>query len=350
MKPRIRRAIRNGFTLVELLVVIAIIGILVALLLPAIQAAREAARRAQCSNNLKNIGLACLVYHDSAKHLPYSISNRPEDRDRKCAWIGPTNGKMATVNGGPGYNGKGWQVEILPPMEETALHDIITQGLKDSPGDFLISGPGAGRGMGAPSMRPYLAQQMPWLSCPSDASAQPSKEQWYWTFGTNITVGTTCYKGVVGDPAMASAGCQSTDYPLPDAGSKPDCHNTADCNGLLWRGTYFEPIKISRVTDGTSKTFMVGESIVEEDHHSAAFFADGDWSTCGVPLNNLVTDKSTLKSFPGWALARGFKSRHPGGAQFVMADASVHFVQEDLAHDIYRGLGTRDGGEVVTID
>ncbi len=70
---------RGGFTLVELLVVIAIIGILVALLLPAIQAAREAARRASCSNNIKNIGLACVNYHDTIKHLPFSISYKPED-------------------------------------------------------------------------------------------------------------------------------------------------------------------------------------------------------------------------------------------------------------------------------
>src|SRR3954454_4814272 len=96
-----------AFTLVELLVVIAIIGILVALLLPAIQAAREAARRMSCSNNVHNIGLACLNFHDSSKHLPMNIGQWSEDKTRSFAWIGPTGGKMAVANGGPGYNGKG---------------------------------------------------------------------------------------------------------------------------------------------------------------------------------------------------------------------------------------------------
>ena len=108
----------RGFTLVELLVVIAIIGVLVALLLPAIQAAREAARRTQCANNLKNIALACINVHDTKEHLPYSVSMWDEDRDRSGVWIGPTGGKMHPNNGGPGYNGKGWTVDILPAMEE----------------------------------------------------------------------------------------------------------------------------------------------------------------------------------------------------------------------------------------
>ena len=128
--------------------VIAIIGILVALLLPAVQAAREAARRIQCSNNLHNIGLACITYHDSAKHLPISIPQWKEDRKRNGQddSLRRYKGKMHPDNGGPGYNGKGWIVDILPQMEEMAMYDAIKKGLEDSPAKhFSITGPVAGQ-------------------------------------------------------------------------------------------------------------------------------------------------------------------------------------------------------------
>jgi prepilin-type N-terminal cleavage/methylation domain-containing protein/prepilin-type processing-associated H-X9-DG protein len=356
---------RRAFTLVELLVVIAIIGILVALLLPAVQAAREAARRMSCSNNLHNIGLACLNYNEASKHLPYSISYKPEDRLRvnctsAASWIGPSGGKMAVSNGGPGYNAKGWIVDILPAMEETSLSDAITQGLKAYPGDFTISGPGAGKGMGAPTFRSMLEQQLTWLSCPSDPSAKPSTEQWLEplpsSVSSRITVATTCYKGVIGDPVINSKGCETAsppgDSPFPNFGSHPDCHNTADCNGLLWRGSYLNPVSFRKITDGASKTFMVGECVVEQDYHSAALFADGDWASCGIPLNYFILppDEAQIKSAPQWQAARGFKSLHPGGAHFVMADGSVHFVTESTDNTIYRGLGTRNGGETVNVE
>jgi len=165
---------RDAFTLVELLVVIAIIGILVALLLPAIQAAREAARRASCANSIKNIGLACINYSDTAKHIPGDISMWAEDFDRNRVWIGPNGGIQGVSNGGPGHNGKGWIVDILPAMEEQASFDTITQALKATPGDFIVRTT-TGGGMGLPAMRSIMGTQLPWLSCPSDASAKPSE-------------------------------------------------------------------------------------------------------------------------------------------------------------------------------
>jgi prepilin-type N-terminal cleavage/methylation domain-containing protein len=345
---------RRAFTLVELLVVIAIIGILVALLLPAVQAAREAARRMSCSNNLHNIGLACVNVHDTVRHLPISIGQWHEDWSRTKVWIGPPNGKMDVGNGGPGYNGKGWIVDILPPMEETALSDSIAKALKDYKGDFPqgITGPG-GNGMAAPTIRAMLGQQLSWLSCPSDPSAKPSTDQWWWSVSGKVTIATTCYKGVIGDTVITSTGSGGAmDTPFPNLGSTPDCHNTAECNGLIWRNTYFNPLNLKKVTDGTSKTFMVGECVVEQDYHSAAFFADGDWATCGNPLNYFITpaDVTQIKSAPQWQAARGFKSLHPGGAHFVMADGSVHFVNEGIDHTIYRGLSTRNGGETVSVE
>jgi prepilin-type N-terminal cleavage/methylation domain-containing protein/prepilin-type processing-associated H-X9-DG protein len=354
---------RQAFTLVELLVVIAIIGILVALLLPAVQAAREAARRMSCSNNLKNIGLACLNYHDGNNHLPYSVSYKPEDRKRvdctnPASWMGPPGGKQAISNGGLGYNAKGWEVDILPQIEESALSDTILLGLKTNPGDFAITGPGAGKGMGSPSIRTAIAQQLSWLTCPSDSSAQPSTQQYLEPLADSvagkITVGTTCYKGVIGDPVINSKGCETASPPgdsnFASFGSHPDCHNTADCNGLLWRGNYLNPVSFRKITDGSSKTFMVGESVVWQSYHSAALFADGDWASCGIPLNFFVPNATYETRQNWWQDARGFKSMHPGGAHFVMADGSVHFVNESIDGAIYRGLATRNGGETVSVE
>src|SRR6476659_8352671 len=202
-------------------------------------------------------------------------------------------------------------------------------------------------------MRALLAVQPPWLSCPSDPSAQPSTTQWYWTFSGKVATATTSYKGVLGDSVITSGGSGGPmDTPFPNLGSTPDCHNTAECNGLIWRATYFNPISVKKIVDGTSKTFLVGECVVSQDYHSAAFFADGDWATCGNPLNYFIypDDETNIKSAPNWQAARGFKSLHAGGAHFVMSDGSVHFVTENIDHTIYRGLATRNGNETVNVE
>jgi prepilin-type processing-associated H-X9-DG protein len=91
--------------------------------------------------------------------------------------------------------------------------------------------------------------------------------------------------------------------------------------------------------------------VVSQCYHSAALFADGDWATCGNPLNYLIVpeQESLIKPPPFWMAARGFKSMHPGGAHFVMADGSVHFITDGIDHNLYRGLSTRNGGETGNI-
>jgi prepilin-type N-terminal cleavage/methylation domain-containing protein len=357
--PRAARAAnptgsRGGFTLVELLVVIAIIGVLVALLLPAVQAAREAARRMSCSNNLKNIGLACLNFEGINKHMPITISQWEEDFSLAGTWIGPPGGKMSTANGGPGYSGKGWIVDILPQMEQQSMHDGIMAGLATPKGQKKFAARGTnGNGMGIPEIRPYLQQQLDWLSCPSDESARPSVDQWYWDNSMTEGIATTSYKGVIGDSAICGNDARGQTSPSScttahaNFGSLPDCHNTAECNGMLWRGSYFSPVTLQSATDGLSNTMVVGEAVVSQDFHSAAFFSDGDWATAGIPPNYFVIggDDDEIK-FNQWYNVRGFKSQHPGGVQFVHGDGSVHFVAESIDAFVYRALATRNGGEV----
>jgi prepilin-type processing-associated H-X9-DG protein len=163
-------------------------------------------------------------------------------------------------------------------------------------------------------------------------------------FSGRVTTATTSHKGCLGDSVIGS-GLGSDVGPFPGFGSQPDCHNTVECNGLIWRGTYFSPIPIRKITDGTSKTFLMGDGVVEQDYHSAAFYADGSWASCGIPLNYFVPN-ATYETKPNWwREARGFKSLHPGGVHFVMADGSVQFISEGIDHYVYRGFATRNGGE-----
>lgn len=333
---------RRAFTLVELLVVIAIIGILVALLLPAIQAAREAARRISCSNTLHNMGLAVLNFENAKKRLPYSISYKPEEFETPDAnWIGPPNGTLDQSYGGPGYSGRGWMVEILPQMEEQAMSDAIQAALKTADGKTNWQGPNNGKGMAVPAIRSYLETQLPWLSCPSDPSAIASDKQFHWR---PKLIATSSYKGVLGDHVIWPG---STSH---KSGTPEDCHNNLNrnkgCNGLFWRDAYYFEIKLKDITDGQSKTFMIGEGVASQDYHSAAFFSDGDWASCNIPLNFFLQPETEVANL--WYEVRGFRSLHPGGAQFALADGSVQFFQDGVDHNIYRAMATRNGGEIVS--
>ena len=349
MNPTRRSPWSRGFTPVELLVVIAIIGVLVPLLLPAVQAAREAARRMSCSNNLKNLGLAVLTYESARGYLPNSHDYAPEEfsEPEKTNWVGPPGGKLAPSNGGPGYSGKGWIVEILPQIEQQAMHDTIIQALRANvniaKGQFRSPKPGSskGAGMSLPEIRPLMSNQLPILTCPSDPSSTLSEQIFHWI---GVPVATTSYKGVLGDNVVWPSATIHTD------GTYPDCHNNVSgCNGLLWRTAYFEPVKLKQVTDGLSNTFMVGESVVSQDFHSAAYFSDGDWASCNALLNYFIPADDATRVENEWYNQRGFRSLHPGGVQFVMADGSVHFIIEGIEHRVYRALATRNLGETISL-
>jgi prepilin-type N-terminal cleavage/methylation domain-containing protein/prepilin-type processing-associated H-X9-DG protein len=343
---------RVGFTLVELLVVIAIIGVLVALLLPAVQAAREAARRMQCNNNLKQLSLAVLTSADARQgRLPISISQFAEDRSLNGDWI-PGNGNPSVndpARGGPGFLGKGWIVDVLPFIEQQAMHQRLETQMKAD--KSFGAKPTRGLGLGHISVRDITGAQHSFLTCPSDQSAVSSPDLWYWE---EVPTGSTNYKGCIGDTAMTdgkSTGSTSVTTIPPNFGRLPDCHNTAECNGLFGRNTSVVPVELKSITDGQSNTFMIGENLISQDYHSAAFFSDGDFATCGIPLNYFVPEQdiTVMKQAINWIPGRGFKSLHPSGANLSMADGSVHFVSESIDGAIYRGLATRALDETVQL-
>jgi len=344
--------VRRGFTLVELLVVIAIIGILVALLLPAIQAAREAARRASCSNNLKNLGLGVLNHLDVMKHFPVSMGNPldannfPNDRRPQPS--------------------VGWIVNVLPQVEEQALYDQFRAGGAFD-GDMTIglcSSPRPDRGLtslkNGISVPELMKTQLSILQCPSDSSVKQltDKQQQF----NGCLVAMTDYKGVIDDTWInLEFSVFSNDTPpeyksgnyrepiLPSQGITRDCHRDTRCRGILFRQSFRKPVKIAKVTDGTSKTLMIGEDVVEFNiQHSAAFYSNGSVCSCNTPLNYGMNQNPEIFSNATWFDAQGFRSRHPGGVHFCLVDGSVRFIVDSIDNLFYRTSCTRDGGEVVT--
>jgi len=311
LRTRSSRHPPSGFTLVEALVTIAIIGMLIAILLPAVQMVREAARRIQCQNNLKQLGLAVHNHHSIHKKLPISVSPFLEG---PCPW--------------PERDGRGWILTLLPFLEQQALHDQFSQVFG---GDFL-----SGAGLRSPVVRRAMQTQLPALQCPSDASVRVlSDSQWQWE---GIGVALTSYKGVIGDNRMGGA---LSMHP----GSEPDCISTGDCPGLFYRLTYQKPVRLGQIRDGTSRTLMVGEDVPQHNAHSTAYYANGDYASCHAPLNFFPNPPRPR----AWWDVMSFRSRHPGGASFCLADGSVRFLSQSIDYSLYRALSTKAGGEPVQV-
>lgn len=350
---------RRAFTLVELLVVIAIIGILVALLLPAVQAARESARRAQCTNNIKNIALATLVYHDVQKHFPVDEDLYDDPPDQ----IDLNNGRWISQPADPirdagKLSGAGWIVEVLPQLEEQAIYDRFKPFLdKKWPGVQL------GLNASNPELRAALAAQPPVLMCASDQFPGPRQDQFPFSTATQVPgapvmVAITCYKGNAGDTAFVNSddvppfntpiGYWSGGAEYIWSGKKMDCHYGIDCFGVFWRYTYQKGgVKIKEITDGTSKTFLIGEAS-PVDGNSAAWSSDDDWATAGIGINfDWEKYAACVPAGSCWWNMRGFRSSHPGGVNFTLADGSVRFIPDAIDHPLFRALSTRKKGELM---
>jgi len=311
-----RTKTRAAFTLVELLVVITIIGILIALLLPAVQNAREAGRLVDCRTKLKQLATACLAYESAYRHFPVSH-----------AYDHPSDDPISKTAPVEKQTGQGWIIGILPHIEQMPLYTLFEPGFT---GHMSPTG-----GIQRPECRAAMKMQLPVLICPSDASAMYfSSTQYQWN---GIPVALTNYKGVIGDTRMGSG------LSIHE-GRMPDCHRTRDCPGVFWRHSYLNPVRDRAFTDGMSNTLLVGEDVPEFNAHSVAFYANGDYSSCHAPLNyNPDPPTPTL-----WPNVMSFRSRHPHGANFCLADGSARFFSEDIDHMLYRALSTKGGGEIAS--
>ncbi len=303
------RSPKFGFTLVELLVVIAIIGILIALLLPAVQSAREAARRMQCSNNLKQIGLALHNYHTAHKTLPYG------------------------ANFGQG-TGATWAAMILPYLEQQNVYDAF---------DFTLPVWHAQNEQAVQSVIPAYI-------CPSDPAAgeplqggriqtgsrNPGKSMglWYPTSMGPTRDGT--------NPSVSCVFCQH------GVGSFC-CANTSDYgpDGVGVMDRYSRAVKFSAITDGLTSTLLAGETLPEQCTFNGAYNHNFPINGTSIPMNTFEESVDGWNNL--WYTACGFKSRHPGGANFLMCDSSVHFFSDTIDYRLYNELGTRAGGEIAQV-
>lgn len=282
---------RRGFTLIELLVVIAIIAILVALLLPAVQQAREAARRSSCKNNLKQVSLALSNYHSTHGTFPMGA---------RVAW------------------GHSWHAYILPEVEQAPLYEITP---------WTDSGWWDGTDANSDAFRQLAQTVITTYQCPSEPATPRETRDVNGLENRAIS----SYQG--------NCGNESTGDGLSDMQDK---------NGILMPDS---AIRYRDITDGTSSTILIGE---------ARYSIDADCSTCDHFYNYIMNIDSgsgsdysevmcTTNVQPNVWTERAFGSHHTGGLQVAMCDGSVTFISENINQNIWLGLGSRNGKEIIEL-
>lgn len=298
--PNRRRKQGTGFTLVELLVVIAIIGILIALLLPAVQAAREAARRTECTNNLKQLALATHNYHDTYKVLPMNNKPRPQP------WYD-----------GYGANGFSWIAMSLPFFEQGSLYDQL---------DFKVSLADSDNS----NNRALVQEPIEALLCPTDPTpgVRDDLAMWWAWPGAG--------KGVEGR-GPAAVTCYS--------GFQGDGYDNTPPNGLFERQSD-QAVKFGDILDGTSNVLAIGERSPSYSCWAAWSAANGTIINSDYRINQIRETVPVPPSSPKeiGGVRVGAISLHPGGVNTAFADGSVHFLADTMDYDIYNGLANhRDG-------
>ena len=332
--------LRRAFTLIELLVVIAIIAVLIALLLPAVQQAREAARRTQCKNNLKQLGLAMHNYHDNFNRFAPTIFE--------------TEGPFTWSDGSKGS----YLVRYLPYIDQAPFYNALNfsgKGTAWNLPNFEASVAAQGR--------LYRQRLIPAYACPSDPSpdlgGHSAKSNYACSMGNQFMPNA----GLYGGPAPWG-NCSL--YPGNNFGTGSAGHgNTSSSNevsGILSR--YNWAAKLSEITDGTSNVIAAGEIRPSCGDHTwnGWFHFNSMWVATTAPINFPVeciyespnwnagsppTGKNGCNQYQAWNTTQGFKSRHVGGAHFLLCDGSVKFVSENIDYLTYQKVGDRRDGGVV---
>lgn len=316
---------RPGFTLVELLVVIAIIGILVALLLPAVQSAREAARRMSCGNNVKNLALAVLNYEDVHKELPTSRKG-PDSTSIQAAFHLQT---AVERSGASGF------VLLLPFIEEQALFDGLAIDEYNSiwpAGQFDSGGAWHNTTSAAPPVvqgrEEKLSQRPQLFVCPSDTALPNSEDPRFSSWGHLPATGSYAF----------SAGHRGITSPFPVNACLTKHHNSG-------AHLYWQAVELRQVTDGTSKTYSIGE--VTDGHlkdgsniWSYAFRYADCFRVTDVAMNTPLELVGKAVGTSDSVVNGAFSSNHPGGVHFSFLDGHVEFVIEDIDLDIYQNFST----------
>ena len=318
--PTKSRNRRRAFTLIELLVVIAIIAVLIALLLPAVQQAREAARRTQCKNNIKQLGLSLHNYHDTFNLFPYA-----------------SNFNVNTTSNAINHT---WVEAVLPYVDQAPLYGRI---------NFNVSNDDATSGNRAL----FANKRFAFLSCPSN----PKSDSLQATDGTNF------YNNSADWPEKT----QGLGYPLCAGSILPD-FTPPDCPGQLtycasengttitWGAAHAKGgpgifnrgvtrNSIATVSDGTSNTLLAGERLAEGCKFGGAFSSNFPIFFTGQKINSPSRNSTPT----AYNLNCGASSAHTGGAHFLMADGSVQFLSENIDHVTFCRLGDKADGNVVSV-
>jgi prepilin-type N-terminal cleavage/methylation domain-containing protein len=339
---------RHGFTLVELLVVIAIIGVLVALLLPAVQAAREAARRSQCSNNMKQQGLAALNFESAKGEFPEGVHVWQRD--------------PGSAHGPASF---GWGGLILPYIEQSNL-GAQYKAIPNYPNYNWETETGPG---GQPNAGNLSKSAMPTFACPSDV--MPTINDYY--NGGKDPFSKSNYVGVAGSNSADDGQNVSGDHPSTKAIESTMLvfytPRDVSLNSALsddQRNTYIrgvgvllpgESTTIAQVSDGTSNTFMIAErnglaaimSTTDPNYGSAPRAAYWTGSIRSRWVNSTLTNVRNHAAFLiNGTSAYGTSSLHVSGAHFTRADGSTAFVSENIDGDVFQALGTRAGEDNIS--